>query len=99
MKDLLEDQDGRLDLFVNTHPHNDHLDDITELNESVDIHEVWESGHVPGKDDKASYDELQKVIKSVKKKHGSKAAREMRGSDSATAFGEAEIYILSPRTT
>jgi beta-lactamase superfamily II metal-dependent hydrolase len=48
MKDLLTDQDRRLDLFVNTHPHNDHLDDITELNESVDIHEVWESGHVPG---------------------------------------------------
>jgi competence protein ComEC len=96
MKDLLTNQNGRLDLFVNTHPHTDHLDDITELNESVDIHEVWESGHVPGKDDKASYDELQKVIKAVKKKHGSKAVIEMRGSDSATAFGEAEIYILSP---
>lgn len=96
MKDLLTDQDGRLDLFVNTHPHNDHLDDITELSESVDIHEVWESGHVPGKDDKASYDELQKVIKKVKKEHGKDASREMRGSDSATAFGEAEIYVLSP---
>ena len=31
MKDLLADQDGRLDLFVNTHLHKDHLDDITEL--------------------------------------------------------------------
>jgi beta-lactamase superfamily II metal-dependent hydrolase len=96
MKDLLADQDGRLDLFVNTHPHNDHLDDITELSEAIDISEVWESGHVPGKEDKASYDELQKVIKWVKKKHGASAASEMRGSDSPTAFGDAEIYILSP---
>lgn len=96
MKDLLADQDGRLDLFINTHPHNDHLDDITELSEEVDIHEVWESGYVPGKDDKASYDELQSVIKKVKKKHGNDAASEMLASKSPTAFGDAEIYVLSP---
>lgn len=96
MKDLLADQDGRLDLFVNTHPHKDHLDDITELSEQVDIQEIWESGHVPGKDDKASYDELQSVIKKVKKKHGDDAVTEMLGSRTAIAFGDAEIYILSP---
>lgn len=88
MKDLLTDQDGRLDLFVNTHPHNDHLDDITELSESFDIHEVWESGHVPGEDDKASYDELQKVIKKVKREYGKDAVREMRGSDNYTSTSE-----------
>jgi len=96
MKDLLADQDGRLDLFINTHPHKDHLDDITELSKSVDIQEVWESGHVPGKDDKAYYDELQEVIKAVKKKHGDKAASEILGSRSPIAFGDAEIYVLSP---
>jgi len=96
MKDLLADQEGRLDLFVNTHPHNDHLDDITELSKSVDIHEVWESGHVPGKDDKASYDELQAVIKKVKKKHGNEAASEMQASRSPISFGDAEVYVLSP---
>jgi beta-lactamase superfamily II metal-dependent hydrolase len=96
MKDLLADQDGRLDLFVNTHPHKDHLDDITELNKQVDIHEIWESGHVPGADDKASYDELQAVIKKVKKKHGDDAVTEILGSKTAIPFGDAEIYILSP---
>lgn len=96
MKDLLTDQDDRLDLFVNTHPHKDHLDDITELSKSVDIHAVWESGHVPGDDDKASYDELQTVIKQVRKKHGNDAITEMQGSRTPIAFGDAEIYILSP---
>lgn len=96
MKDLLVDQDGRLDLFINTHPHKDHLDDITELSEEVDIHEVWESGYVPGKDDKASYDELQAVIKKVKKKHGKNAASDMLASKTPITFGDAEIYVLSP---
>jgi competence protein ComEC len=96
MKDLLVDQKGRLDRFINTHPHNDHLDDITELSDEVDIHEVWESGYVPGKEDKASYEELQAVIKKVKKKHGEGAASEMSASRSPIKFGEAEIYILSP---
>ena len=96
MKDLLADEDGRLDLFINTHPHNDHLDDITELSKEVDIHEVWESGHVPGKEDRASYDELQAVIKKVKKKHGNDAACEMSASRDPIAYGDAEIYILSP---
>ncbi|MBI1349460.1 competence protein ComEC [bacterium] len=98
MKDLLRDQDGRLDLFVNTHPHNDHLDDITALSEAVDIHEVWESGHVPGKDDRGSYDELQAVIKKVKKQHGNEAASELAASRTSIPFGDAEIYVLSPAT-
>lgn len=96
MKDLLADQNGRLDLFVNTHPHRDHLDDITELSKNVDIHEIWESGHVPGEDDKAPYDELQAVIKKVKKKHGNGAVTVMLGSRDPINFGDAEIYILSP---
>jgi competence protein ComEC len=96
MKDLLAEKGGRLDLFVNTHPHKDHLDDITELSKSVNIHNVWESGHVPGKDETAYYDELQAVIKKVKKKHGPDAVTEMLGSKSPISFGDAEIYILSP---
>jgi len=96
MEDLLVEQEGRLDLFVNTHPHNDHLDDITELSKSVDIHEIWESGHVPGNDDKASYDELQAVIKKVRKKHGNESVTEMEASRSPISFGDAEIYVLSP---
>lgn len=96
MKDLLAHKKGKLDVFVNTHPHNDHLDDITELSEEVDIHAVWHSDHIPGKDDRASYDELQKVIKKVTKKHGKDAEVKLLGSRSATKMGEAEYYVLAP---
>jgi competence protein ComEC len=96
MKDLLEDQEGRLDVFVNTHPHNDHLDDITELDKLVDIREVWHSGHVPGKDHQGSYNELKAVIKKVKKKYGDDAETELLGSRSATTLGDAEYYVLAP---
>jgi len=96
MKDLLADQSGKLDVFVNTHPHNDHLDDLEELDKEVDIHEVWHSGHVPGKEHKESYDVLKKVIKKVKKNHGSAAETELSGSRSATSIGDAEYYVLAP---
>lgn len=96
MKDLLAESDGKLDVLVNTHPHNDHLDDITELSAAVDIQAVWHSGHVPGKKNQDSYKELQKVIEKVKKAHGAAAIVELAGSRSATAIGEAEYYVLAP---
>lgn len=96
MKDLLAHQDGRLDVFVNTHPHNDHLDDITELSESVDIQEIWHSGHVPGKQHQDSFKELKAVVKKVKKKYGEEAEIELEGSRSAKSIGDAEYYVLAP---
>lgn len=96
MKDLLAHKRGKLDVFVNTHPHNDHLDDITELSENVDINAVWHSGHVPGKEHRESYDELQKVITKVTKKHGKDAEIELNGSRGASKLGDAEYYVLAP---
>ena len=55
-------EDG-LDVFVNTHPHNDHLGGIVELADRVTISEVWHSGHVPGKKHRDSYDNLMNVVK------------------------------------
>jgi beta-lactamase superfamily II metal-dependent hydrolase len=96
MKDLLDDEDGKLGVFVNTHPHNDHLRDVLELSEQVDIQEVWHSGHKPGKKHQDAYQDLQKVIKKVKKAHGSSAETELAGSRSATDIGEAQYYVLAP---
>lgn len=92
MADLLED--AGLDVFVNTHPHNDHLCGIIELDEAVQIAEVWHSGHVPGPEDCDAYDNLQKVIANVKKNGGGET--ELDGSKIPYAFGEAEIFILAP---
>jgi len=92
MSDLLGD--GSLDIFVNTHPHNDHLCGILELDEAVQISEVWHSGHVPGPEDRDAYDNLQKVIKHVKENGGDEV--ELDGSKTPYAIGEAQCYILAP---
>lgn len=96
MKDLLKDKEGKLDVFINTHPHNDHLDDLDELSKLVDIKEVWHSGHVPGKKHEESYKVLKQVIKDVKKKYGDDAETELSGSRSPTDIGEAQYYVLAP---
>ncbi|MFC1869822.1 ComEC/Rec2 family competence protein [Chloroflexota bacterium] len=94
MSDLLEDRKIHLNLFVNTHPHNDHLLGIKELSEKVEIGEVWHSGHKPGKDHKDAYESLKEVIKKVKESGGSET--ELNGSKELRTFGEAEYYVLAP---
>lgn len=94
MKDLLKDKGGKLDVFVNTHPHNDHLKGIAELSDAIKIDAVWHSGHNPGKDHDDAYQSLKKVIKKVKDNGGFEI--ELRGSRSATSLGEAEYYVLAP---
>lgn len=96
MKDLLKDEKGKLGVFANTHPHNDHLRDVVQLSDEVDIHEVWHSGHKPGKDHDDSYQDLQKVIKKVKKKHGKDAETELKASSVAKTIGDAKYYVLAP---
>jgi len=96
VKDLLEQEGSKLGVFVNTHPHNDHLRGIVALSEEVDIQEIWHSGHKPGKKHDDAYQDLQKVIKKVRKKHGAGAETELKGSRSATDIGEAQYYVLAP---
>ena len=64
--DLLEGQD--LAAFANTHPHNDHLCGVSELSDKVTIKEVLHSGHIPSKKYGSKYEDLQKVIKKVKRR-------------------------------
>ncbi|NLS95410.1 MAG: competence protein ComEC [Planctomycetaceae bacterium] len=93
MRDLLEGEDGGL-TFVNTHPHSDHLNGVTELADAVAITEVWHSGHAPGKAHADAYKDLQNVIKQVTKAGGTEV--ELLGSRSAQQIGDAEYYVLSP---
>ena len=96
MKDLLNDEGGKLTVFVNTHPHNDHLRGLIELSDAVDIQEAWHSGHKPGKKHDDAYQDLQKVISKVKKKHGPDSETELEGSRQAKSIGDAEYYVLAP---
>lgn len=92
MADLLNGE--ALGVFANTHPHNDHLCGVTRLEEKVRIDEVWHSGHVPGPEDRGAYDDLQAVIRKVKARGGSEV--ELDASRTPYAFGDAQIYVLSP---
>jgi len=92
IKDLVG-EDG-LDVFVNTHPHNDHLCGLVDLSDEVEIGEVWHSGHVPGPKHCDRYKDLQEVIKKVKKAGGSEVL--LQGSRSPSTIGEVDYYVLSP---
>ena len=98
LKDLLPTTGGadkpRLDYFVNTHPHKDHLGGLAQIREALDIRAVWHSGHRPGKDHDGPYNELKSLIKQLEKDGGEVV--ELTGSRSPTSIGDAEFYILAP---
>ena len=88
ISDLLDGE--KLNVFVNTHPHNDHLRGLIELSNKVKIDEIWHSNHKPSRNHDEGYSNLQKVIK--------KATRQviLKGSKEEQTFGEASYYVLSP---
>lgn len=90
MLDLLDGQ--KLDIFVNTHPHEDHLRGIVELADKVGIRQVWHSGHKPGKQHEDAFKDLQKVIEKV----GRGNERRLEGSCKQQMIGEAMYYVLAP---
>jgi competence protein ComEC len=92
ISDLLDGKN--LDIFVNTHPHDDHLRGIIELEDKVGIKEIWHSGHKPGKKHDDAYKALEKVIKKVKDMGGNEV--KLKGSREEKRIAEAAYYILAP---
>lgn len=92
VKDLVNGD--KIRAFLNTHPHDDHMCGVTQLSDVVAIDEVLHSGHKPSKKYGSCFDELQAVIKKVKKNGGTETV--LLGSNSSEATGEAEFHILSP---
>jgi hypothetical protein len=86
--------DGKLRGFVNTHPHDDHLNGITELSDAVSIDEILHSGHIPSKKYGSRYGDLTKVIEKVTEDGGTETILE--GSNSAVAIGDAFYHVLAP---
>ncbi len=60
LSDLIDDE---LDVFINTHPHHDHINGIEAISDAVGVKEVWHSGHIPGKQHNDAYKQLEKVMK------------------------------------
>lgn len=92
MSDLLDG--GRLDAFINSHPHNDHTCGIEKLHAAVPIDAIWHSGHVPSKEHEEAYQELQGVIDAVVEEGG--VEEELCGSRTPIQIGEVKCYVLSP---
>jgi competence protein ComEC len=103
MKDLLG-KDGQL-IFINTHPHNDHLKGIKSLNDEITINEIWHSGHKPGKDHNDAYQEMLDVIKKIGTDNeyvlfGTNDSNKVRKSDKESEvikrLGDIDYIVLSP---
>jgi competence protein ComEC len=97
LKDLpTKCQDGspRLDLFANTHPHNDHVCGIGDIHKATYIEELWHSGHKPSKTHEGPYKDLIDVEKKVKARGG--AVEELRGTRDERAYGSGFIDVVAP---
>lgn len=92
MADLLEE--NNLNVFINTHPHDDHLRGIVELSEKLAINKIWHSGHKPGRKYDDANRDLMKVIEKIKKSGGNE--RILKGSKELQLIGEANYYVLAP---
>lgn len=101
--DLIDDNDELI--FINTHPHNDHLKGIEDIHNEVNIAEVWHSGHKPGKDHDDAYQEMQNVIKDIGSENefvlfGTNDENKIRENDKETEvekkLGEIDYIVLSP---
>lgn len=104
LKDLL-DGIGKLDVFMNTHPHADHTEGLEAINNAVGVQEVWHSGHNPGKGADEAYQEMRRVIKTIGAKNeyrffGSNMRNKMREADGDKQvdkkLGDVGFQVLSP---
>jgi len=86
-----------LEVFVNTHPHSDHLRGITELADKVKINEVWHSGHVPGPKHNDAYRSLKEVIEKVVEDGGADKETVLTASADEHTFEDGKYFVLSPK--
>jgi beta-lactamase superfamily II metal-dependent hydrolase len=98
---LLEDllprgTDGKpvLDVFINTHPHNDHLCGVDELSDRVTVGEVWHTGFVPSEKHATTYAALTKLTKQVERRGG--RVWEYAGTRDEIPLGAVGLNVLSP---
>lgn len=95
---------GELEIFINTHPHNDHIGGIKEVYDDIGFTEVWHSNHKPGPKHKDKYEGLKYVIEKVGKKNeyfllGTDDMNTIRNSDDKKVtkkLGNIDYQVLSP---
>jgi competence protein ComEC len=98
-KDLLKGKAHGFHVYINTHPHNDHLGGLKKLYDEIGIAQVWHSGHKPGKDHKEAYAELEYVMNRIGKENvfvlqGSREDNKLDGK--TVALGNVSYNVLAP---
>lgn len=102
-KDLFSTS-GNLELFINTHPHNDHFGGIKDIYDDIGFNEVWHSNHKPGGSHKEKYKDFQYVLKKVGKSNeyflkGSNSVNKIRTSSDGEVIkklGLINYQVFSP---
>ena len=95
---------GELSVFINTHPHNDHMGGIKELYDEVGFTEVWHSNHKPGGEHKKKYKDFKYVLEKVGKNNeyfllGTNDLNKIRKSNDTEVIkqlGLIDYQVLSP---
>lgn len=102
-KDLFKSS-GELEIFINTHPHNDHIGGIKDVYDEIGFKEVWHSNHKPGGKHKDKYKDFQYVVNKVGKDNeyhllGSNSDNKIHkldGSELIKKLGNIDYVVLSP---
>jgi len=99
LKDLFDGEKKKLDVYINTHPHKDHLSRVKEVYNEVGIEQLWHSGHKPGGEYKEVYEDLEFVIKKL----GDKNVFRLKGSkednkldEKIIKLGDINYNVLAP---
>lgn len=89
LKDLFSGKDEGLDVYINTHPHKDHMGRVKEIYEEIGIKQLWHSGHKPGGEHKDAYKDLESVIKDL----GEENVFQLKGSSEDNKLNEVSIQL------
>jgi len=99
LKDLFAGDGEKLDLYINTHPHKDHLSKVKDIYKKVGIRQLWHSGHKPGGDHKDVYEDLEWVIKQMGDENvfclrGTRSENEV--DEKSVKLGDINYDVLAP---
>lgn len=94
---LLKDILGKdsLDIFLNTHPHDDHLRGIEALDEKVGFKVVMMADYDPGNDTNEYYKVFAKIVDRMRKANKDSVI-EVDGSYKLLPLFDASLHILAP---
>jgi beta-lactamase superfamily II metal-dependent hydrolase len=99
LKDLFKGTEEKLEVYMNTHPHKDHLDAVKKIYKEIGIKQVWHSGHKPGGEHKDVYKDLEYVMKELGEENvfRLKGSREENKLDETTVkLGDINYNVLAP---